>query len=41
MDATASMDFLLRKTQNAVGIMFERAQNILIEKGINPRSFEI
>ena len=41
MDATGSMDSLLRKTQNTVGTMFERAQQILTLKGFNPKSFEL
>lgn len=41
MDATGSMDSLLRKTQNAVGTMFDRAQEILKNNNINPKSFEV
>ena len=41
MDATGSMSSMLSKTKNSVGIMFERAQIILKENGIEEDSFLI
>ena len=41
MDATGSMSGMINKTKNSVGIMFERAQIILKENGIEEDSFLI
>jgi uncharacterized protein with von Willebrand factor type A (vWA) domain len=42
MDATGSMESLLRKTQNAVGTMFERAlTNSYLKRLVTPKSFEL
>ncbi|CAF3149707.1 unnamed protein product [Rotaria sp. Silwood2] len=41
MDATCSMSHLLNKCKNTVGIMFERASNILKDNQINSDSFQI
>lgn len=41
MDATCSMSHLLQKSKNTVGVMFERASEILREHKISSTSFEI
>lgn len=41
MDATGSMSNLIIKAKNAVSAMFEEASQILIDKNINPKLFEI
>lgn len=39
MDATGSMSNLLQKSKNTVALMFSRAKDILMEKGMNPDCF--
>ncbi len=41
MDATGSMSHLLQKAKNTVGIMFERAGEVLKENGFSPDAFEL
>ncbi|MBX9585798.1 MAG: hypothetical protein K2X50_00940 [Gammaproteobacteria bacterium] len=41
MDATGSMSHLLQKAKNTVGIMFERAAEILKDNGFAPDAFEL
>ena len=41
MDATYSMDQLLEKCKNTVGVMFERAHTVLQGNNIEPKSFQI
>lgn len=41
MDATGSMGSLITKTKNSVGVMFERAGEILENNGFDPTMFLI
>lgn len=41
MDATGSMTYLLQNAKNTVGIMFERAAEVLRIHGIEPNMFEL
>jgi hypothetical protein len=41
MDATGSMSNLLHNAKNAVGVMFERASQVLIDNNLDPNSFQV